>query len=214
MIAPGASHWAASPRRGGLTAILNTSITLAMWDREPLIPCEEWGPVLHEPWIRETRPTRDRQSIECLLEAIPEGSLRWAILSDLLLLLPMFRSFTGELAVVARLESMHGQSCPKFHTDHVGLRLLCTYSGPGTEWVADPDVDRTALSKAVPDSHTANQSLMRGADSIRSVPPTWVALLKGERWPGNRGKGVLHRSPPLLAGQARLVLQLDTQMEC
>ncbi|WP_280109885.1 DUF1826 domain-containing protein [Azospirillum sp. B506] len=37
-----------------------------------------------------------------------------------------------------------------------------------------------------------------------------VALLKGEGWPGNRGRGLVHRSPPAApSGAPRLLLCLD-----
>lgn len=36
-----------------------------------------------------------------------------------------------------------------------------------------------------------------------------VALMKGERWQGNEGRGLVHRSPALSAGQRRLILTLD-----
>jgi hypothetical protein len=36
-----------------------------------------------------------------------------------------------------------------------------------------------------------------------------VALFKGERWQGNEGRGIIHRSPVPVAGERRLVLTLD-----
>ena len=36
-----------------------------------------------------------------------------------------------------------------------------------------------------------------------------VALVKGERWVGNEGRGLIHRSPALPAGERRLLLTLD-----
>jgi hypothetical protein len=36
-----------------------------------------------------------------------------------------------------------------------------------------------------------------------------VALLKGEKWHGNEGFGLIHRSPQLAAGERRLILTLD-----
>ena len=37
-----------------------------------------------------------------------------------------------------RLVSTSAPMCPRFHTDHVGVRLICTYVGPGTEWLPFP----------------------------------------------------------------------------
>tara|TARA_R110000782_G_scaffold50302_3_gene109162 strand:- start:127 stop:561 length:435 start_codon:yes stop_codon:yes gene_type:complete len=43
----------------------------------------------------------------------------------------------------------------------------------------------------------------------QSLQAGQVALLKGERWQGNEGRGLVHRSPPLVAGERRLLLTLD-----
>jgi glutathione S-transferase len=43
------------------------------------------------------------------------------------------------LAEVARVKACFGatttNACRKFHADYVGLRILCTYAGPGTDGV-------------------------------------------------------------------------------
>ena len=36
-----------------------------------------------------------------------------------------------------------------------------------------------------------------------------VALLKGEGWVGNEGKGLIHRSPQLSDQASRLILTID-----
>jgi len=36
-----------------------------------------------------------------------------------------------------------------------------------------------------------------------------VALMKGEKWPGNKGAGLVHRSPAVAAREPRLLLTLD-----
>jgi hypothetical protein len=36
-----------------------------------------------------------------------------------------------------------------------------------------------------------------------------IALLKGEAWAGNKGAGLVHRSPCLESGESRLLLSLD-----
>lgn len=41
------------------------------------------------------------------------------------------------------------------------------------------------------------------------MQPGHVALVKGERWLGNEGRGLIHRSPSLAPGQRRLLLTLD-----
>jgi len=44
---------------------------------------------------------------------------------------------------------------------------------------------------------------------IRQLPAFSVALLKGEAWCGNEGRGLVHRSPALVPPERRLLLTLD-----
>jgi len=101
-----------------------------------------------------------------------------------------------------RLEVITGTSCPRFHVDQSQLRLLCTYRGPGTEWLGHAQVDRRALY-----DHQPNDRILRTGNPER-LDTCWVGLLKGERYPGNQGCGQVHRSPPA-AGMARLLFCLD-----
>jgi hypothetical protein len=39
--------------------------------------------------------------------------------------------------VHAKLQIIEQQSCPNWHADTVGMRLLCTYAGPGTWYIAN-----------------------------------------------------------------------------
>ena len=44
---------------------------------------------------------------------------------------------------------------------------------------------------------------------IEQINTGEVALLKGEKWQGNEGAGLIHRSPALAPGERRLILTLD-----
>jgi hypothetical protein len=107
-------------------------------------------------------------------------------------------------AVTLRLEALHDDGCRRFHVDRVQLRLLCTYVGPGTEWLPHDQVDRAALP-----GHLPNEAILRWGEP-RRLEPFWVAILKGDLYPGAAGRGQVHRSPPIAAGDAaRLLLCLD-----
>lgn len=104
-----------------------------------------------------------------------------------------------------RIEILDRAMCPRFHVDRVGLRLLCTYLGPGTEYLDSPNL--------VPDDGVAEASrsvetlpeLGRGARIVR-FPRAAVVLLKGDAWPGNEGRGAVHRSPAVRSHDAKRVL--------
>jgi len=55
------------------------------------------------------------------------------------------------------------------------------------------------------------QALAEPADGsmIERINTGEVALLKGEKWQGNEGNGLIHRSPAVVAGERRLILTLD-----
>lgn len=91
-----------------------------------------------------------------------------------------------------RVELVRNDACRKFHRDTVKARLICTYSGPGTEIAVVQD-----------DGEPAH---------IGDVPTGCPILLKGKLWPGYPQRSVLHRSPPIEGtGVSRLVVVLDQE---
>ncbi len=114
----------------------------------------------------------------------------------------------GCAAVGVRLAQTTQAMCPRFHVDRVTLRLVTTYHGPATEFVASEDVDRRYLGTAGADND-ATGMLLRSEGSIRSAEVFDVVALKGERWPNSEGRGAVHRSPAVPVGESRVVLTLD-----
>jgi hypothetical protein len=92
--------------------------------------------------------------------------------------------------LLLRVELVRNDACRKFHCDTVRARLICTYSGPGTEY------------GIVEERNQLN--------NIHTVPTGSPMLLKGKLWPGYFGQSVLHRSPPIEGtGVSRLVIVLN-----
>ena len=98
-----------------------------------------------------------------------------------------------------RLAVLNTAMCPKFHVDRVPCRLICTYAGAGTQWHAPEDVERLGNGRVATRPEAAGKQLKLGD----------VALLKGEAWDGNEGRGLVHRSPAATKNTPRLVLTLD-----
>lgn len=78
------------------------------------------------------------------------------------------------------------------------MRLLTTYAGSGSQWLEEGVIDRSRLQLDQP-----------AVDNIRQLAAGDVALLKGEKWIGNEGAGLIHRSPLTAPGERRLLLSLD-----
>ncbi len=114
---------------------------------------------------------------------------RW-LADDLKALIARYGALLSVTHVILRFEIVRDDACRKFHRDVVRARLICTYSGPGTEYgVAAPN-------------HTP--------ETVSRVPTGCPVLLKGKQWPRSAPQTVLHRSPPVEEiGAARLVVVID-----
>ena len=142
------------------------------------------------------------------VEALP-GVEAWR--RDVMLLVGLFADLFEAAQIGLRLRRLDRPMCPRFHTDFVAVRLICSYGGPGTQWLPEDAIDRRRLgagSGGHPDEHSG---LITRPDAVHEIPPYAIALLKGERWEGNAGRGAVHRSPRAAGGTAppRLLLTLD-----
>lgn len=129
------------------------------------------------------------------LDALPAGAGREQLIADLALLTDIFCDLLGCPAVGLRGARIDHAMCPKWHIDRVPIRLLCTYDGPGTEWLDNQSVARSSLP-----------TLADGACQRATLGE--VVLLKGALWQDNKGRGAIHRSPAIEAGR-RTVVSLD-----
>ena len=124
---------------------------------------------------------------------------------DLLNIARVYFPLTKGRRVTMRLETTDQDGCPRFHTDRTHLRLLCTYLGPGTEWLSDDQANREAQLAGAPNS----EILLTDAPS--QLGRFWVGLLKGSAFPGNSLNGLIHRSPPSQGrGITRVLFCLDS----
>jgi len=129
---------------------------------------------------------------------------------DLLMLIGLFRSLHPHRALRFCLEAVHTPDCRLFHTDRVGLRLICTYRGPGTQWLDEDNVNRGELGLRGRAMAVANRAMVRDPARIHTMDTGWVAVMKGDAFPGNDGGGLVHRAYPCEPGTpARLRLRLD-----
>jgi hypothetical protein len=129
----------------------------------------------------------------------PGGQPRDAFVADIGALVTRFAALTQTHTVRLRLDAITGDACRRWHRDCVPLRLICTYCGPGTQWV--PPAWGAAVM-ARPDDDAPQTMAFDTGD---------VALFKGCGWPGQvHDGGIVHRSPRIAGtGLTRLVLVLD-----
>ncbi len=135
---------------------------------------------------------------------------RGALRRDIEALAALLCQIVGARSAQIRFDVMAQAQCPRFHVDNVRARLLCTYRGEGTQWLAEVDMDRARLGAGSGGLCDERSGLLLRPDAIRTLPAFAVALLKGRQWPANQARGAVHRSPPVAAHAApRVMVAID-----
>ncbi|GJL72644.1 MAG: hypothetical protein NMNS01_18430 [Nitrosomonas sp.] len=132
-----------------------------------------------------------------------------ALSEDVTQLVDMFCCLFDLKRAGLRLTAQDRAMCPRFHFDRVPCRLVTTYRGIGTQWLAHHLVDRSKLgagNQGKPDEHSG---LFEKETDIQQLSQGDVALFKGALWHGNEDAGLVHRSPRLPSGARRLLLTFD-----
>ncbi|NIE75684.1 DUF1826 domain-containing protein [Pantoea sp. Tr-811] len=189
-----------SPRT--LTEIFQDGVNLAVWERRLPAQLEDFatlaislGQTLADQRVLDVNEHEPPLLPGLLAEAADLHGYE-SFVADVKWLISAYTCLLGARRVGLRLRVLQGAMCPRFHVDNVPLRLLTTYAGPGSEWLEEGAIERVGL-------HLAPAPV----DNIRTLQAGDVAVLKGEKWLGNEGAGLIHRSPP--GDRRRLLLSLD-----
>jgi hypothetical protein len=110
----------------------------------------------------------------------------------------MFADLTGAFELGLRLETVDRDVCSAWHVDRVALRLISTYSGPATEWLAHDDVW----------SKPGTPLVISPEATVQRLQPFDVGVFKGAAW-DQPHQPVVHRSPRVPSGRRRLLITID-----
>ena len=189
-----------------LSDILNDGVNLAIWQRQLPLHIAEFGALL----VALNEPLAESLVVELASEdAVPNlqgfaSSCRDlegydGFIADVSWLVSAFACLLGAKRIGVRLRLLDKAMCPRFHGDHGPVRRITTYAGIGSQWLREGVMDRRTLSQADAEP----------TERIEQIHCGEVALLKGTKWHGNEGHGLIHRSPALKADERRLILTLD-----
>ncbi|OWP73627.1 DUF1826 domain-containing protein [Pseudomonas sp. K2I15] len=189
-----------------LTDILEDGVNLAVWQRQLPLHIAEFGALLvalNEPLAESLVVELNSEDAEPNLQDFASGCRDLegyeGFIADVSWLVSAFACLLGAKRIGVRLRLLDKAMCPRFHVDHVPVRLITTYAGIGSQWLREGVMERGHLSQASAEPE----------ERIEQIHCGEVALLKGEKWHGNEGFGLIHRSPQLQADQRRLILTLD-----
>jgi hypothetical protein len=196
-------------RPAALGAIRDTKINIAIWRRPVMLATARYAERVLNVWPSDidlvAQPKELRRQLARALPHVTGARMgRAQLLSDVGRLASTYAGLAARTALHLKLERVSRDKCPLFHTDFVTLRLLTSYSGPGTEWLPEHAVDRRALGSG------SNDQIITDRRKIRHLNPFWVGFLKGEAFGPAEGHGCVHRSPLVESrGVARLLLTID-----
>ncbi|MCU1775367.1 DUF1826 domain-containing protein [Pseudomonas sp. 13B_3.2_Bac1] len=199
-------HQGATPKT--LTRILEDDVNLAVWQRQLPLHIADFAELLlslNEPLAESLCIELPDEDADPDLKGLAAGfrDLQGyeAFIADLQWLVSAFACLLGARRIGLRLRVLDKAMCPRFHVDYVPVRLITTFAGIGSQWLKEGVMDREQLGQA--------NAEPQGMSQIQQLKRGDVALLKGEKWLGNEGFGLIHRSPQPAAGERRLLLTLD-----
>ncbi len=179
-----------------LSAILEDDVNLAVWQRNLPSHLADFSTLVLslDQRLTDERVVEVQEDVPVTLTDLLVGTQDLlgyeAFVADVTWLMEAFACLVGARRLGLRVRVLHGAMCPRFHVDQVALRLLTTYAGAGSEWLRDAaDAERP--------------------ERLHRLSEGDVALLKGENWSGNEGRGLVHRSPSAAPDAGRLLLSID-----
>ncbi|ULT70818.1 DUF1826 domain-containing protein [Pseudomonas sp. BC42] len=191
-----------------LAEVLQDEVNLGLWQRRLPAHIADFGELL----LSLNQPLAESLSLELpdeealpnlqgLASAFSDLHGYDGFIADVSWLVSAFACLLGAKRVGLRLRVLDKAMCPRFHVDHVPVRLITTYAGIGSQWLREGAMDRRQLGQASAEP--------RDPTLIQQIGSGEVALFKGEKWHGNQGFGLIHRSPQPAPGERRLILTLD-----
>ncbi|MCE2595968.1 DUF1826 domain-containing protein [Motilimonas cestriensis] len=192
-----------------LTAIFEPHINLTCWQRSLAPSLLEYVAQINAKGVDIARSLPLNELATALSRWLPEGAGKVAFIQDIEQLAQMLDCLFDNPDIGVRLKTLSQAMCPKFHTDKVVCRLVCSYSVTGTQWLENGDANRAKLGRASQGKSDETSGLYAADSDVFSAGVGDVLLLKGDAWPDNEGLGVIHRSPAINPNDKRLVLTLD-----
>jgi hypothetical protein len=193
---------------GVLGKVLHDGVNLAVWQRRLPAQISDFAEALlaqNEPLAQSITlelPRADSEpNLGGLVAQYADLPGQAAFLADVAWLVRAYACLLDAQRIGLRLRALDKAMCPRFHVDHVPLRLITSYAGVGSEWLEEGAMSRSGLGQPTAEPRVGAR--------IQRLDSGHVALAKGEKWQGNEGRGLIHRSPQPPTGERRLLLTLD-----
>ncbi len=202
-------HVSAASSLKELNEINNPLINLSIMNRKPQKNIAKMLKEIKPEQFPEIDAVIDVSEIRILLDSkfrkLKELYLDAAndLINDLSEIAQSFSEISSSDIIKLSAECITDYKCPLFHCDYYALRLVSTYYGRGTEWTYNDNVNRSGLGSG------NNRLILKDMRRTRRMKPFDVAILKGETYKNNSGRGIVHRSPDMKKGDHRIFIHMD-----
>ena len=188
-----------------LTEIYKDRVCLCIWENQEVDKLEHYSGFLASIGF-QLKKVLSLDSISEGLEVLPlapgyKEMKKWVV--DLV---EVFTDLFDSRYVGLRIAGHNTPMCPKFHVDHVPIRLIQALSGPGCDWFDDPKYFSVSESKELELKQWIDRAQCSSNNMISQAPSGSVVIMKGTKWKRDTTP-VIHRSPKHEI--PRLVLTLD-----
>lgn len=219
-----AVSWVSSPNAEVLHSIKSEGIQLAVWQRLPVVPAQAA--------VEALRSIPDRCLLDLRIQDFTGLSSKLrshfnfrssslqasldALACDFQNLGALFSKITEQQHLRLRLERVQDDGCALFHVDTLPVRMVCTYAGPGTQWVEEDNLRRDQLGLRGRSVEEANAAIVIDPRKIHTAAAWQVLVFKGRLWEGHGfTDGLVHRSAPVRHPRdGRLRLTFDFASTC
>lgn len=203
----------------GLSAIRKTGVNMAVWRRGADVRCESAIRALlaaRYAVALDQDPASAAQigaEIQSLVGRHCDSRSARALAADVWNLVGIFCGLADTNHARVRLERIEDDGCLLFHADTLRLRMLCTYAGPGTEWVENENARFDELGLRARSIEETNRAIVIDETRIRHVSPWHVAVFSGRLREDT--PPLIHRSAPVRGEQDfRIRLCIDLPNGC
>lgn len=193
-----------------LGEIFSASTSIAIWQRPQNTAIAQYFSDTFTALGAGVRTVFNMSSLKAGLdEVLPEHPHKATAISDIYTLSDMLTCLFDCEDVGLRLVPLNKAMCPRFHVDNIPARLVTTYLGQGTEWLANERTfDDASWVSADKVEKTRFGKYFDAAD-IQQLKHFDVAILKGSAFSDEHPLAAIHRSCQVAEDEQRVLLTLD-----
>ncbi|XDD43815.1 DUF1826 domain-containing protein [Leptospira sp. WS60.C2] len=185
-----------------LNEIHKKGVNIAIWKRKPSKNILSYlDSIARDKHFSLEIDSKDLKQMETILpKSNTVSNLEFA--KEIKKLSIIYENITNQKEHTIQITTVDKMQCPLFHVDFLAYRMMCTYTGPGTQWIPNSNADRSHLGCG------RNNHLIQDFSLIRETENFDVILMKGDLHPDDPKNGCIHKSPEVFL-TPRVFLKID-----